>query len=398
MPTPGGSARLYRGSLHKANVSAITPEPPQPSPASQRVARMVMIAALLAVGIWTLHHFLDALAWATVFAIALWPLNRRLTVLLAERHAPLIAPALLTAAIGVAFIVPVVLLGIGIAHEAHFVMRYIAEARDHGLAAPDWLAEIPLVGSYATGWWQSNLGDPETVDALLGRIGTRALSGSARQYVGEVIHRVVLFFFTLLTVFFLFRHGDDIAARLRGLSDRLLGERGEQIAAHMMAAVHGTVTGLVLVGLGEGFLLGIIYATVGLPYAASLGMLTGVAAIIPFAAPVVYALCALYLFAVGNTVGGIVIAIAGSIIVFVADHFVRPFLIGGAVRLPFLWVLLGILGGLESFGFLGLFVGPAVMAALIALWREWTDPPPERAPYRAARREHSIRSRRPRRA
>ena len=63
----------------------------------------------------------------------------------------------------------------------------------------------------------------------------------------------------------------------------------------------------------------------------------------------------------------------GVVVVFVADHFVRPVLIGGAVRLPFLWVLLGILGGLETFGILGLFLGPAVMAALISLWREWTD-------------------------
>jgi predicted PurR-regulated permease PerM len=379
-------------------VTVTVPDPPQPSPATQRVARIVMITALLLAGLWTLHRFLDALAWATVFAIALWPLNRRLIAVFPEPRMPVIAPAVLTAAIAVVFIVPLVLLGIAVAHEAHFVMRFVAEARLHGLATPDWLAEIPLVGAAATGWWQTNLGDPETVDALLGRIGTRALSGSAREYAGEVIHRVILFFFTLLTVFFLFRHGHDVAARLRGLSDRLLGERGEQIAEHMMAAVHGTVTGLVLVGLGEGLLLGIVYVAVGLPYAASLGMLTGVAAIIPFAAPVAYCLCALYLFAGGNTVGGIVIVIAGSVIVFIADHFVRPVLIGGAVRLPFLWVLLGILGGLESFGFLGLFVGPAVMAALIALWREWTDPPQERLPQRSARRVPVMRSRRPRRA
>ena len=111
-----------------------------------------------------------------------------------------------------------------------------------------------------------------------------------------------------------------------------------------------------------------------LPYSASLGALTGVAAIIPFAAPVVYFLAGFYLFAGGNMVGAIIVVAAGSIVVFVADHFVRPFLIGGAARLPFLWVLLGILGGLESFGFLGLFLGPAVMAALMSLWREWTEP------------------------
>ena len=70
----------------------------------------------------------------------------------------------------------------------------------------------------------------------------------------------------------------------------------------------------------------------------------------------------------------IVVVAAGVVTTFVADHFVRPGLIGGATKLPFIWVLLGILGGVESFGLLGLFVGPAVMAALILLWRDYTAP------------------------
>jgi len=126
-------------------------------------------------------------------------------------------------------------------------------------------------------------------------------------------------------VFFLFRDGSRIAAQLRGLSDRLLGVRGERIAQHMMAAVHGTVTGLVLVGLAEGLILGIVYRAVELPYSASLGALTGVAAIIPFAAP--GRLFPGWPIPVrrGNTVGAIIVVAAGSIVVFVADHFVRPF-------------------------------------------------------------------------
>jgi len=123
-------------------------------------------------------------------------------------------------------------------------------------------------------------------------------------------------------------------------------------------------------------ILGIVYFAVGLPYPASIGALTGVAAVIPFAAPVVYSLAGLYLLAVGNTLGGIVILVFGSVLLFVADHFVRPYLIGGAARVPFLLVLLGILGGLQTMGFLGLFLGPAVMAALTALWREWTEAEP----------------------
>jgi predicted PurR-regulated permease PerM len=62
-----------------------------------------------------------------------------------------------------------------------------------------------------------------------------------------------------------------------------------------------------------------------------------------------------------------------SVVVFVADHFVRPALIGASTRLPFLWILLGIFGGLETFGLIGLFLGPAIMAAVMAIWREGAD-------------------------
>ena len=144
----------------------------------------------------------------------------------------------------------------------------------------------------------------------------------------------------------------------------------------MIQAVLGTVNGLVLVGLGEGVLLGIAYILAGLPHPVTIAVLTGILAVIPFGAPVVFGAAALYLAASGSAAAAVAVLGFGLAVVFVADHFVRPVLIGGAVRLPFLWVLLGILGGLETFGILGLFLGPAVMAALISLWREWTEPNP----------------------
>jgi len=110
----------------------------------------------------------------------------------------------------------------------------------------------------------------------------------------------------------------------------------------------------------------------------TIAVLTGILAVIPFGAPVVFGAAALYLAASGSAAAAVAVLGFGLAVVFVADHFVRPVLIGGAVRLPFLWVLLGILGGLETFGILGLFLGPAIMAALISLWREWTESGPPR--------------------
>ena len=143
----------------------------------------------------------------------------------------------------------------------------------------------------------------------------------------------------------------------------------------MVQAVLATVNGLVLVGLGEGALLGIAYIAAGLPHPVSIAALTGVLAVIPFGAPIAFGAAALYLAAAGSAVAGAAVFCFGLVVVFVADHFIRPVIIGGAARLPFLWVLLGILGGLESFGIIGLFLGPAIMAALISVWRDWTEIP-----------------------
>jgi len=102
------------------------------------------------------------------------------------------------------------------------------------------------------------------------------------------------------------------------------------------------------------------------------GALTAVAAMIPFLAPLVFGAVAVLLAMQGAVAAGVAVAIVGTIVLFIADHFVRPYIIGEGARVPFLWVLLGILGGIESFGLVGIFLGPALMAALCALWREWS--------------------------
>ena len=344
--------------------------------ARQRIARMVLATALALLGLWILHRYLAAVAWAAVLAIALWPLYRRLLNAFGEHGQRVLAPLVLTLSIGLVFIVPFVYAAVEVARETHVFVQYLVEARHTGIPVPDWVAQLPGIGYPLVEWWVANLSDPNAAEELLGRIYARVPAQSAREVGGEIIHRLILFAFTLLTLFFLFRDGAALSRRLILLSDRLVGAQGERIGRHMIQAVLGTVNGLVLVGLGEGVLLGIAYIVAGLPHPVSVAVLTGILAVIPFGAPVVFGAAALYLAAAGSTTAAAAVFGFGIAVVFVADHFVRPVLIGGAVRLPFLWVLLGILGGLETFGILGLFLGPAVMAALVSLWREWTEPAP----------------------
>ena len=172
----------------------------------------------------------------------------------------------------------------------------------------------------------------------------------------------------------MFKDGDLITDQLRRASARAFGPAGERIGRQMIASVHGTVDGLVLVGLGEGFILGIAYLIAGVPHPTLFGLFTAIAAMVPFGAPLVFGIAALILVTQGSIVWAIIIGVLGLVVTFSSDHFIRPTLIGNATRLPFLWVLLGILGGVEVWGLLGLFLGPALMAALILLWREWTNP------------------------
>lgn len=338
----------------------------------RRGAWLVLAALLLGLGLLILWQFIPALIWAVILALATWPLYERMA---APRGAKGSLTALaFTLLVTLVFAVPLVLLAIEAAREAIALVHWAEVMEREGAPPPAWVATLPLLGGYVADWWQTNLTDPHSLRDILGRVNQRTLVEWTGTVGGQVARRIIVLLFTLLTLFFLYRDGAVLGARLESLALRIFGPAGPRLGGNLVAAVRGTVNGLVLVGLAEGLLLGIAYAVVGLPHAALLGALTGVLAMIPFGAPVIFAIGALVLLMQHELGAAIFIFAFGMVIVFVADHFVRPALIGGAARLPFLWVLLGILGGLQAFGLLGLFLGPAVMAALIALWREWTVP------------------------
>jgi predicted PurR-regulated permease PerM len=313
-----------------------------------------------------LWRFLPALGWAGVLAIATWPLRQRLARWGMGRTA---VAALLTLVLAVAVVLPMIKLGIEAAHDGGAVMKRLSDIRDNGLGTPD-LSRLPYVGEAVQAWWEANLADPKAARELFGRAEPSRIFGVTRTLGIEVASRLTILVFTLLTLFFLYRDGPSVMDEAHAISDRVFGPSGGQLGKNVIAAVRGTVNGLVLVGLVEGVLLGIAYKVTGLPHPVLLGLVTAVLATVPFGAPLIYVVCALVLLVQAQTTAAIGLLVFGSLVVFIADHFVRPILIGNSTRLPFLWVLLGIFGGLESFGLIGLFLGPAIMSVLIAMWRE----------------------------
>jgi predicted PurR-regulated permease PerM len=327
---------------------------------------------IIALAAFVTQRFFLPVVWAGILCIATWPMFSRLLVAFKGRA---IAAALAATVISaLLFIVP---LAIGLteaAREAPALAALVADANINGLAAPAWLLHIPLAGAAIHDWWTTTLGQPHGMAHLL-QDGSVARLHSASEVLRNVgahlMHRLIDVGFAFVTLFFFYKDGPALVRQLDAIGSHCVGrERWTLYATKVPVAVRATVNGLVLVGLAEGVLLGIVYAFAGVPSPVLWGAATGILAIIPFGAPVAFLAVAGVLVAGGHTVPAIVVTAAGMTVLFIADHFVRPTMIGSATKLPFLAVLFGILGGVETMGLVGLFIGPVVMTLFVTLWHE----------------------------
>jgi predicted PurR-regulated permease PerM len=348
-----------------------TAPPTRTASRGQTIAGGVAIALLAVAGLWTLRLFLPALGWGVIFAVSLWPWFERSAARWPQAR-KLTLPAGFTLLILLVFVIPLVMVTAAVLHDGAAIHHWIDEAREQGLPPPAFLQQLPYA-SHIVSWWQSTLSIPGGINHLAPHSapGSGSPFGTGKRIIGELLHRLLLIGFMLLVLFFMLRDGEKIVVALRIGSRRAFGRAGESVADQAVQAIRGTVNGLVIVGFGEALILGLTYAFAGVIHAALLGLLTGLLSVVPFGAMIAVAIAAGLLVASGQVAAAAIVAAIGAVVIFVADHFVRPVFIGGATRLPFVVVLLGILGGIEAWGLIGLVLGPALMAVLMLLWREW---------------------------
>ncbi len=257
----------------------------------QNFALGAMALFFVLLGLWTLKGFLPALAWAAVFAVALWPLYQRAHHAMPATYAKVLLPLGFTLAVALVFVLPLLLLGAELAREAHGISQWAQNAQDHGIPMPPQVQALPLAGARVAALWQQHLSHPHPAAGMLERLRQPGWMTEGRAFGASLLRRVTLFGFTLLTLFVLLKEGDSVTAQLRRASRRAFGETGERVGGQIVASVHGTVTGLVLVGLVEGAVLGVAYAIAGVPHPVLLGAASAVAAILPFGAGAVRFRC-----------------------------------------------------------------------------------------------------------
>lgn len=336
-----------------------------------------LISITLTVGIvifalFIIHRFIPSLVWAAIISIATYPLYLRWQKIFGKEHSHNVSAALFTTFVGLIILLPLTWMLKLLITEMQLFINYLQNMNSVGEVAPSFLSKIPLFGKDLIDYWNGHIGQPGNVKSILSNLHLTLtpVSYYIKQVGISLAHRSFQLGFTLLILFFFYRDGQALLAQINHIGEYCLGNRWFRYSQKLPKALRGTVNGTILVGLGVGLLMGICYAAVGFPAPTLTGFITAIAAMIPFLVPLVFIIVALVLLGTGGLVGPIVVLVWGTVVMFVADHFVKPVMIGGAIQLPFLAVLFGILGGVENLGLLGLFVGPMVMVLFITLWEE----------------------------
>jgi predicted PurR-regulated permease PerM len=234
---------------------------------------------------------------------------------------------------------------------------------------PAWLAKVPVVGQQATERWQSLATDHsklvETAKRFIEPVGSFLLIASVA--IGGGLVQLAL---SIFIAFFLFRDGLAIGERLTIAIHRIGGQRGTHLLEVAGNTVRGVVYGILGTGLVQALMAGIGFLIAGVPGAALLALVTFFLSVVPVGPPLVWLPAALWLFYQGKTGWGIFLLVWG-VIVSSIDNVVKPWLISQGSDLPFILIFFGVLGGALMFGFIGVFIGPTLLAVGYRLVEEW---------------------------
>lgn len=334
---------------------------------------LALTVGIVALTLYIVHRFIPSMLWAAIIVIATYPLYVRWNRFFGNY--PNLSALLFTTGLSLLFVLPLSWLVTLLVKELQVFINYLQLINRSGGEAPAFIKQFPIIGNELVSYWDANIGHSGQIRQLLSNLHLSLTPAS--YYIKEIganlAHRGFQLGFTIMTLFFFYRDGDTLFNEINRIGKYCLGNRWFRYANRLPKALRSTVNGTVLVGLGVGVLMGICYALVGFPGPTLTGFITAFAAMIPFLVPVVFAVVALILFGSGATISALVVIVWGTLVMFVADHFVKPVMIGGAIELPFLAVLFGILGGVETLGLLGLFAGPMVMVLFVTLWQEPKD-------------------------
>ncbi len=339
----------------------------------EQYARVAAVALLVFGCVLVLQPFIGAILFAGVLVLSTWPAFVRLRDRWGGRSS--IAALALVLGMAVALALPVALAAQSlVVHSAGVVeaARRFLERRDN-LELPSVIATLPFFGAWLADYWQLLLASREELVALAKRLAdpAKTLLIALGAAVGQGLVQILI---ALFVAFFFYRDGERVRRLLLEGMERLAGpDHGAHLISTAQGAVRGVVYGLLGTAFAQAAVALVGFLIAGVPGAMVLAALTFILSLVPMGPVLIWGGAAAWLYAQGQTGWAIFMVVYGVAVISSVDNFVKPILMSRAGNLSMLLVVLGVFGGAIAFGFIGLFVGPALLAVGWSLLKAWLD-------------------------
>jgi predicted PurR-regulated permease PerM len=332
----------------------------------------LLVLALLGIGAYMiLHSFLIPVAWAAILTYATWPLYCKLRRIL--KRVDVIAAFLMTIFIVVVVVFPFALLILSISDEIRMLYSNIKGFITQPPDVPNWIKDIPWLREPIMRGIDEIKKNPQFWHRLLPKDPSQWVNWIL-GIAGGVGRNLAKMGISLITVFFFFLYGDILVKQLRQVLDRFTGKSGGRWMESIANTVRVVIYGILLTAMAQGIMAGIGYWMFGLRTPVILAACTGLMALFPFGPPFVWVPISITFFFQEPLWKAIAFFLWGFFGISGIDNVVKPLFISTTTKIPFLLVFFGVIGGLGSFGLIGVFVGPILLSILLALWKEWIGP------------------------
>lgn len=339
------------------------------APALQKVLLFGLIFILFYLSFQVLKYFIVPVLWAAIIAYITWPLYHSVQKLCGPR--PTLSATLMISMVVLVVGIPLTFAIFMLQHEGRNLFYELQKQVFSGhLDVPQFIRDLPIIGKEVTRTLKEINTDPNSIiQNVSGWFQSHLNYG--RLVLSEISKNIFKLCFAVMSLFFFYRDGQTILNQVSKALEMVIGPRIHHYLDTISETTRAVVYGVGLTAIAQALLAGLSYFVAGVPNPMVLTIVTFIFALIPFGPPVAYSAVSLWLFSQGQTIEAIGVMAWGVCVVSTADNVIRPLVISGATQIPFLLIMFGVLGGLASFGMVGLFVGPVILAVLLAIWREW---------------------------
>lgn len=336
----------------------------------QLIAGISAVALILIGCLIILTPFFPAILLATILSLSAWPAFMWLNQRLGGRTAH--AAFLMTVALALCFIVPLVIIGTSSAENFGKISEIAQKSLQQDLSKlADDIAKIPYAGETMATYWREATADKESLQAVAEEYSSQmtkgliALGGSIARGLFDLTIGVMI-------AYFFFLHGARVSVRARNLIHRFGGPYGQRLLDVSKNTLIGVVYGMLGTALAQGMLAALGFWMADVPGASFLGLMTFFLSFVPNGPPFIWAPVALWLYSEGEIWRAVFVGLWGLLAISTIDNVLRPFFISLRGNLPFVLVLMGVIGGVLAFGFIGIFIGPTLLALAYALLMDWS--------------------------